>query len=175
MKKAVNDILINSGVCKAERIDDLKTGATINEYTKMKTENEDIKQAMQKSMNHLYIVLMFGVLCYYLMPFMCGLYYNGNSDIYIYILLYVNTVYSFVACYFHSVKNGFKWYLPVAVGLFFVPSCLTFGYASISLMALLYFLLGMFGEFSGNIVYRKKNRMPGLLRTPFKRRKKGKN
>ena len=128
----------------------------INEYSKMKTGNSDAKQSLQRSLNHLYIALMFGVLCYYILPFMCGLYFGGNKDIFVYILLYINTVYSFGACYFHAIKNGVKWYMPVAIGVFFIPSCLAFGYMSISLMALVYMVLGLFGSFSGNVVYRRK-------------------
>lgn len=127
----------------------------INEYSKM--ENGKAQEALKRSLNHLYIVLGVGVLCYYVLPFLCGFYFNGNRDIFNYILLYINTVYSFGSCYIHAVKNGFKWYVPVAVGLFFVPSCMAFGYISISLMSLVYLVLGLFGSFTGFLMYRRKN------------------
>jgi len=128
----------------------------IKDYQNM--ENGKAQEAAKKSLNQLYVVLMVGILCYYIMPFLCGFYFSGNKDIYNYIFLYINTVYSFASCYIHSLKNGFVWYVPVAVGLFFVPSCISFGYISISLMALVYLVLGLFGSFTGYLMYRKKNR-----------------
>ncbi|MDE5780831.1 MAG: hypothetical protein K2I03_05055 [Lachnospiraceae bacterium] len=127
----------------------------ISEYSRM--EHGKAEAAAQKALNHLYIVLIIGILCYYIMPFLCGLYLGGNKDVFNYILLYINTVYSFGSCYIHAVKNGFKWYVPVAVGLFFVPSCMAFGYISVSLMGLVYVVLGMFGSFTGFLMYRRKN------------------
>lgn len=128
----------------------------INEYSKM--ENGKAEKAAQKSLNNLYAVLMAGILCYYILPFLCGLYLGGNKYVFNYIFLYINTVYSFVSCYIHAVKNGFKWYVPAAVGLFFVPSCIAFHYIAMSLMALVYVVLGLFGSFTGYLMYRRKNK-----------------
>lgn len=155
----------------------MKTNRNINQYSGMKTVNSDAKENMQRSLNHLYIVLMFGVMCYYILPFLCGLYFGGNNDLFAYNLIYINTVYSFGACYFHAIKNGFKWYLPVAVGLFYVPSCLAFGYTSIVLMGLVYLVLGIFGSISGNTVFRRKMGLSkGIMyRLKNLRKRKGKD
>lgn len=149
----------------------------INEYSRM--DNGKSEAAAQRALNHLYVILIIGILCYYIMPFLCGFYLGGNKDVFNYILLYVNTVYSFGSCYIHAVKNGFKWYVPVAVGLFFVPSCIAFRYVSMSLMGLVYVVLGFFGSFTGFLMYRRKNRKYTMNkkreRKAVKHEKKNKN
>lgn len=129
----------------------------LSEYNRMDKSKEE--EFNKRAMNSMYMILAIGVMCYYIMPMLIGLYLKGNGDVYNYVFLYVNTVYCFGACYIHSIKFGFRWYMPLAVGLFFIPSCLAFGYVSISLLALVYTALGYFGEVGGYVMFRrKKNR-----------------
>lgn len=145
----------------------------INEYSNMTSADREEKAA-KKAINNLYVVMMFGVLCYYVLPFLCMIYFKGVTEIYNYILLYVNTVYSYIACYLHAVKNDFKIYTPLAVGLLFVPSCITFGYISIVMMSVLYLALGFFGAFTGHIVYKRKLNGNKTLLSKYVDRKKQK-
>lgn len=129
-------------------------GKSINEYTKMSSNKKE--ELNKKSINGLYVILGIGVLLFYLIPLLIGIYIGAEKDVYNYSFIYINTVYCFVACYVHAFKYGFRWYAPVSIGLFFIPSCLVFRYLSIAPLALVYAVLGFFGDFTGYLMYRHK-------------------
>lgn len=129
-------------------------GKNIKEYNRMDKNKE--KEFAQRAMNSMYFIMALGVMCYYILPMLNVLYLNGNADVFTYVMMYVNTVYCFGACYIHSAKFGFRWYMPFAVGLFFVPSCLVFRYMSMIVLGLVYAALGFFGEVGGYAMYRRK-------------------
>ena len=129
-------------------------GKNINEYNRMDKNKE--KEFAQRAMNSMYFILALGVLCYYMLPMLIGLYLDGNGDVFYYVFMYINTVYCFGSCYIHASKFGFRWYMALAVGLFFVPSCIAFGYTSVMLLGLVYVALGFFGELGGYATFRRK-------------------
>ncbi len=138
----------------------------LNEYSEMDSVSK-AKKAEEKAIRHLYIVMIFGVVCYYILPLLNMVYLKGAEEVFYYIFLYVNTVYSFIACYFHSVKNSFRLYVPVAAGLLFVPSCMVFGYYHMVPMSLLYLVLSFLGALTGYMVYKRKKSGNKTLLTRF--------
>lgn len=138
----------------------------LNEYSEMDSVSK-AKKAEERAIRHLYIVMIFGVVCYYILPMLNMTYLKSAEAVYYYIFLYVNTVYCFISCYFHSVKNSMRLYVPVATGLLFVPSCMVFGYHHMAPMSILYLVLSFLGAFTGHMVYKRKKSGNKTLLTKF--------
>lgn len=141
------------------------------------------KKEYEKSMKQLYITLGIATVLFYVLPYIL-IYFGGKiGELVLYLtIINVFTVFSFLAGFMHARKYDFQIIVPAAVAIFFVPTVVIL-YKNFSLigLAVLYFMLGLFGEFAGHLMLkRKKNKKQpiGLNRIingrPDKKEKKGK-
>ncbi|MBQ3583236.1 MAG: hypothetical protein IJA27_00820 [Lachnospiraceae bacterium] len=136
------------------------------------------KKEYQNEVKQLYITLGIATLLFYVVPFLLMFLGELGTLIMYATIINVYTVFSFMAGFMHSRKYDFHIIVPAAVSIFFIPTIMIF-YRNLSLigLALLYFVLGLFGEFTGHLLLkRKKNkRQPlGLNRLINGKNSKGK-
>lgn len=130
----------------------------LSDYNKMSNKE---KEEYEGSIKKLYAILGVGTIFFYVIPFAAM--FTGKW--YVIILqmmtINVNTIYAFLAGFFHSRKYNFKIWVPIAVSLFFVPTIMIYygGDYRMILIAAVYFVLGIFGEFTGYLfIRRRKNK-----------------
>lgn len=119
------------------------------------------KKEYEKQLKQLYIILGIATILFYILPFIL-IYFGGEIGKLILYLSIINvfTVFCFLAGFMHARKYDFQIIVPSAVAIYFAPTVMIL-YKNLSLigLALLYFMLGLFGEFSGHLMLkRKKNK-----------------
>lgn len=133
-------------------------GKILTDYNNL---NDKEKKEYEKSIKQLYITLGIATVLFYVLPYIL-LFFGGKVGQLLLYLTIINvfTVFSFLAGFMHARKYDFQIIVPAAISIFFIPTVVIL-YKNLSLigLALLYFLLGLFGEFSGHLMLkRKKNK-----------------
>lgn len=134
-------------------------GRNVTDFSKLE-QDKQIKE-YQKFVKSVYIILGIGTIFYYVIPFAAGYYFTPNSAVFSKIiipmlLINVNTIYSFLSCFLNSGKYGFKIIVPLAVAAYFIPATMIFYGPRMSLFAIIYFILGLFGEWAGRLFAMRK-------------------
>ena len=132
----------------------------LSDYNKMSNKE---KEEYEASIKKLYVILGVGTIFFYIIPY-ATMFTGALINVIMPMLVYnVNTLYAFMACFLHARKHNFKIWVPSAIALFFVPTIVIYGdriyggdYRMI-FMAGVYFVLGIFGEFTGYLFIRRKN------------------
>lgn len=119
------------------------------------------KKEYEKQIKQLYVILGIATVLFYVLPFIF-LFFGGKvGQMFLYLsIINVFTVFSFLAGFMHARKYDFQMIVPSAVAIYFIPTAMIL-YRNLSLigLALLYFMLGLFGEFTGHLLLkRKKNK-----------------
>ena len=110
----------------------------------------------EASMKDIYSGLGFGVVLYYLLPFLAMI--AGIGVVVPFMILMVNTLYVFIASYIHGIKHNFNAIVPILFSCFFIPSVIVFRYdISFALATVIYLVLGYFGELTAYLFIRRKN------------------
>lgn len=129
----------------------------LSEYNKMS--NKD-KEEYEAGIKKLYIILGVGTIFFYIIPYISmftGIWINIIMPM---LVVGFNPIYAFISCFFHARKHNFKIWVPSAIALYFVPTIIIYfkDYRFI-LMAVMYFVIGIFGELTGYLfIRRKKNK-----------------
>lgn len=131
--------------------------------------SEKEKKEYELSLKYLYTALGFGILLYYILPYiMLGFGGNTGKTLYGISFMSIYPVFIFIASFLHARKFGFKVIIPSVLAIFFIPTSFIFyGDASLLPFAIVFFIMGLFGEFSGYLLLRrsKSKRQPiGLNR-----------
>lgn len=130
----------------------------LSEYNKM---NNKEKEEYEAGIKKLYIILGVGTIFFYIIPYISMFTGIWINIIMLMLVVGVNPIYVFIACLFHSRKHSFKIWVPGAIALYFVPTIMIYfeGDYRFILMALMYFVIGIFGELTGYLfIRRKKNK-----------------
>lgn len=116
------------------------------------------KKEYEKQLKQLYIILGIATVLFYVLPFIL-IYFGGKiGGILLYLtIINVFTVFSFLAGFMHARKYDFQLIIPSAVAIYFLPTVMIL-YKNLSLigLALLYFMLGLFGEFAGHLMLKRR-------------------
>lgn len=126
------------------------------------------KKKYEKSLKAMYIILGIATIFFYVLPFLC-IFTGKLSEIFTAMLLInVNTIFVFIACLMHSRKYDFNVMPPLALAIFYMPTVIIFyGDLRFIMFCIIYFVLGLFGEFTGHLFVKRKksNKQPfGLNR-----------
>lgn len=109
---------------------------------------------MKKSRNLLIIVLI-GIVIYYLIPFLGRGMNNTNSSDYGSLCVYfINSIYAIVSGIILTKNNGFKWYYSFIIGILFIPASLYFFNKETMIYSMLYILEYLVG---GSLYIKYKN------------------
>lgn len=130
----------------------------LSEYNKMS--NKD-KEEYEAGIKKLYVILGVGTIFFYIIPYISMFTGIWINIIMLMLVVGVNPIYVFIACLFHSRKHSFKIWVPASIALYFVPTIMIYfeGDYRFILMALMYFVIGIFGELTGYLfIRRKKNK-----------------
>lgn len=133
-------------------------GKLLTDYNSL---SDKEKKEYEKSIKQLYITLGIATVLFYVLPYIL-IYFGGKVGEFILYLTIINvfTVFSFLAGFMHGRKYDFQIIIPASIAIFFIPTVLIL-YNNLSLigLALLYFMLGLFGEYAGHLMLkRKKNK-----------------
>ena len=135
----------------------------------------------RKNIKILYIFLGIATIFFYFIPFITGYAYGANSDLWKKViipmlLVNINTLYIFLACFIHSSKCGFKAMTPIALAVFYVPSTFIFYGPQMAAFAIIYLVIGLFGELAGRLfmLRSKSKKAPIGLNRNVKPASKGK-
>ncbi len=129
-------------------------GKILTDYTNLS--DKDKKEYMQ-SIKKLYIILGLATIFFYVIPFVILFMGDWGKVLFPMLLINVNTIFAFMACFLHSRKHDFSILVPSAIAIFFIPTVVIFlrDYHYV-IFALMYFVLGLFGEFTGHLFLRRK-------------------
>lgn len=128
-------------------------------YKNLKPNSE--QEQYEASMRQLCVILVVLTVFYYVIPYILMLMRLGdNMDaLYVLILAGIYPVVVFTSGFIHGNKNGFIWYVPLMIGLYFLPTALVvyqdFRFATFALM---YAILAYFGEGASYLFARRKNK-----------------
>lgn len=127
----------------------------LTDYSKL--DNKE-KKEYEASLKLLYILLGIATVLFYVLPVLFGMLPQEIRSTIIYLtMVNVYTAYSFIAGMVHARKHGFGIFVPISIAIFFIPTVMIFyGDMRLSFLAVLYFVLGMFGEFTGYLIIRRK-------------------
>ena len=127
--------------------------------------NDKEKQEYNLMIKQLYTMLAFATLLYYGLPFALGfLGEKLGGGILVVSLMSVFPVYVFACRMINSAKYGTSVVVPLALGIFFIPTALIFyGNPAMAAFGLVYFIMGMFGEFTGFLFKLRKKSKRGLF------------
>lgn len=128
----------------------------ISDYNKM---NNKEREEYEGSIKKLYVILGVGTIFFYIIPYAALFAGKWSKIIMLMLVPNVNTIYAFISCFFHARKYNFKIWVPGAIALFFVPTIVIYfgGDFRMIIMAVMYFVLGVFGELTGYLFIRRKN------------------
>ncbi len=114
------------------------------------------KSSAEQKRKNFWIWLVVGVVVFYGLPLLgkavpadAGMMYS------VVVLLLLGPAYSLVGSILLAWKNGFRWYLPIVVGVLFAPTLFIFYNASAWPYLLAYVFLSLMGDFSGHILAQK--------------------
>lgn len=130
----------------------------LSDYNKM---NNKEKEEYEGSIKKLYLIMGIGTIFFYVIPFAAMFAGRWYVIILQMMTININTLYAFMACFLHSRKYGFKIWVPAAIAIFYIPTIMIFygGDFRMIIIALMYFVLGIFGELTGYLfIRRKKNK-----------------
>ena len=129
----------------------------INDFNKL---NDKEKQEYEASIRQFYKILIVATFFFYLIPFIiilaCGK--NGKVAALIleFLLFNIFTLFSFIANFLHSKIHGFKIMVPLGISIYFIPVAFIYYTPVVISYALMYFILGMFGQLTGFLMLRRK-------------------
>ncbi len=128
---------------------------------KISIKEEQLKE--QKFYRQLYIILGFGCVLYFFFPFVFNVSFSNNLELWQMVmrtlLIGVYPFYTFIACFLNTRYYGFKWYIPVMLGVYFIPSAIMmFGYTAIP-YAFAYVAFGFFGSLGATMTLKRIERM----------------
>ncbi|WP_312641797.1 hypothetical protein [Hydrogenoanaerobacterium sp.] len=91
--------------------------------------------------------LLSAVLLYYGVPaFAVGTTGDWGMTLMVLGLLGINTLFCFFSSFLFTLRNGFRWYYPVLLGVLFVPIITTFYNSSATVYVFIYMLLAAAGS-----------------------------
>lgn len=134
-------------------------GKMLTNYNNLHDNNE--MKEYEASIKHMYWILGAAVIFYYGIPYIFILVFHQlPSTLYGYLVFDVFSVYAFTACFLHSRKHNFVWYVPIMTGMIYLPTVLIYNCAwQYAFFTIVYIVLGYFGSFAGYLfLRRKKNR-----------------
>ena len=124
---------------------------------------KDAELKEKKFYTQLYTILGIGCVLYYLVPFIFNVSYADNLELWQYVmrmlLIGVYPFYTFISCFVNTRRHGFRWYMPIILGVYFAPAAmLMFGYTAMPYV-LVYIVFGYFGSLSAVMLMKKIERI----------------
>lgn len=121
------------------------------------------EEELRKFLRQIYILLGLGCILYYLFPFlfiMMGIGQNKEAwtGVMSILLMGVYPFYPFIACFINTRYHGFRWFLPIIFGGYFVPAAMIYLGATALPYAIVYIALGYFGCLGGWMMVRRIQR-----------------
>lgn len=130
-----------------------------------------VEEQHKKYLKQLYILLGIGCVLYYMLPFVFGIAVKGDQALWtktmIMVLVGVYPLYTFMSCFVNTRFYGFKWFVPVLLGLYFVPAAMIFFGSTALLYTVVYIVIGYFGSLGAAMtvkrIEKQKNKKEKLL------------
>lgn len=124
---------------------------------KISIKEEELKE--KKFYRQLYIILGIGCVLYFFFPLVFNISYANNLEllksVMRMLLIGVYPFYVFMACFMNTRYYGFRWYVPVMLGAYFIPAALImFNYTAVP-YAFAYMLFGFFGSFGAIMLLKR--------------------
>lgn len=130
-----------------------------------------------KFMKKIYLFLGIGCVLYYVFPYVLWIAFAGKENAFGTImqvmLVGVYPFYPFIACFISTRYHGFKWFLPVMFGGYYLPAALILLGIGAAPYALVYVAFGYFGCLGGFMTVRRIERQK-LKKEKARNEKKGK-
>lgn len=119
------------------------------------------EELQRRFMRQLYILLGFGCLLYYVFP--CVLrftMYNSEALTAVMwtLLIGVYPFYPFIGAFLNTRYHGFRFYIPIILGGYFVPAAVIFFGFSALPFVIVYILFGYFGALGGYMTLKRIDR-----------------
>lgn len=90
--------------------------------------------------------LLLATLLFYGVPSLAVNIKEGAKSLMVLGLLAVNTIYCFISGLLFTLRNGFRWYYPILLGILFVPAVTAFYNSSATIYVFAYMLLAAAGS-----------------------------
>ncbi|MBE5926461.1 MAG: hypothetical protein E7270_05820 [Lachnospiraceae bacterium] len=140
---------------------------------KISIKEEELRE--KKFYKQLYIFLGFGCVLYYLFPFVFNVSYADKLELWEAVmrmlLVGVYPFYTFIACFLSTRKYGFRWYIAIILGVYFMPAAmLMFGYTALVYVPV-YIVFGYFGSLSATMLLKRLEKFRNKGRRKNEKRK----
>lgn len=121
------------------------------------------EQKEKRFYRQLYIILGVGCILYFLFPFVFNVSYVDNKELWESVmrmlLIGVYPFYVFMACFMNTRYYGFRWYVPVMIGGYFIPAAIMMFGASAVPYAFAYMVFGFFGSLGAIMLLKRIERI----------------